>query len=394
MPILIVLLLAGLLALDLMWFQPAALLPVIADDLSMSYAQSGLILSVICLVAAVVGPFAGMILNRLGLKNAFSATLVFLAAGSVGSLISNNFYSLLLMRVLIGAGIGLSLPIPGVAAVSWLSERNRPLLNTVYAVLPYIATALNFSLSVKLFMVFRDDWKLTLAVPGFLILIVAAVWIFQRRISCSQDGGDGQSGFNAAGMREVLKDKQVRLICLAEACDMWGFQFLSSYLVTYLNEGGVPLEKAGAYSSVFPVAGIIAGLACGALMVASGKRKIFTWPMHLAVFTGTLMIVFGKGALRMAGIFIAGFGNAGWAPALYTMPMEFKNMTANKVGLVYSAMFSLGFLAAFVSPPLGGKIAEIIGLRSTLTAFAFFALLAAIATFRMDETHPGTAADI
>jgi len=389
MPTLVVLLLLGLLSLNLLWFQPAALLPVIADDLNMSYAQSGLMISVICLFAAVVGPFAGIILNRSGLKRVFTATMLFLAVGSVGTLVSSNFYILLFMRVLIGIGVGLSLPIPGVAAVSWLSENKRPVLNTVFAILPYIATALSFSLSVRLFMVLNESWKLTLAIPGFILFIIIAFWVFQNHTDHSAPEEESNGGFNSESMRVILKDKQVRLICLAEACDMWGFQFLSSYLVTYLNENGIPLERAAAYSSVFPVAGIIAGLVCGAMMVASGKRKIFTWPMHLAIFAGTILIIYGRGFIQMTGIFIAGFGNAGWAPALFTMPMEFKDMNAKKIGLIFSVLFSLGYMAAFVSPPLGGWIAGIIGLRLTLTAFAFFAIIAAICTFSMDETNSG-----
>lgn len=389
MPALIALLLLGLLAESLLWFQPAAILPVISGDLAMSYTQSGLVMSVICLMAALIGPFAGILLNRFGLKNVFVATILFTAVGSVGSLISGNFYVLLLMRVLIGAGIGLSLPIPGVAAVSWLSEKRRPLLNTVYAILPYIATALNFLLSVRLFMAFGGDWKLTLAIPGLLLIVIAVLWMLKKHGAYSLREDEGGTGDISEGMRYILRDRQVRLICIAEACDMWGFQFLSSYLVTYLNESGTPLEEASAYSSIFPISGIAAGLLCGALMAATGRRKIFTWPMHIGIFAGTQMIVFGNGFVRIAGIFIAGFGNAGWAPALYTMPMEFENMTARKVGMVYSAMFSLGYLAAFISPPLGGKIAEIIGLKATLAVYGFFALAAAVSTFKMKETRPG-----
>ena len=387
--VLIALLLGGMLLTNLMWFQPATLLPVIAGELDMSYGQSGLSVSVICLLAAAAGPFAGVVLNRAGLKNTFTAAVLFIAAGSVGSLVSVNFYVLLLMRVLVGVGIGISIPAPGVAAMSWLGEKQRPLLNSVYAILPYIATALNFGVSVKLFNALGGDWKLTLAIPGFMAFAVTVVWAIQDHTGYAkpETKHEGSPGIKDIG--GVLRNRQVRLICLAEACDMWGFEFLSSYIVTYLSESGMTLEKAAALSTMFPVAGIIAGTVCGALMTVSGKRKIFTWPMHLAIFTGTLMIVFGGGFVRLCGIFLAGFGNAGWAPALYTMPMEFIGMTAEKISLVFSVLFSMGFLAAFISPPVGGRVAEMIGLKYTMAIYASFALFAAIFTFSMDETHPG-----
>ena len=385
--VLTTLLLTGLLLQNLLWFQPATLLPVIAEDLNLSYSQSGLSVSVLCLLAAIAGPFAGVFLIRAGLKHTFTLALLFLATGTTGTLFAHNFNVLLIMRILVGIGIGLTIPIPGVAAVSWFSEKRRPLLNSVYAALPYVATALNFGVSVRLFRAFDNNWKLTLAAPGLLLFVIAFFWLLQKQVRYDTSEVEDNKGISLGGITEILKDKQVRLICLAEACDMWGFEFLSSYLITYLHESGLSLDKAAAYSTIFPVSGIIACLVCGALMVYTGKRKIFTWPMHLTIFAGTLLIVFGTGYLQILGIFLAGFGNAGWAPALFTMPMEFKNTTAEKVGLVYSFMFSLGYLAAFISPPLGGRIAQIVGLKFTIAIFAFFALLAAICMFNMDETH-------
>ena len=386
--VVIALLLTGLLVQNLLWFQPAALLPVIAEDLSMSYSRSGLVMSVVCLLAAAAGLAAGIILNRIGLKRAFSASMLLLAAGALGSLVSSDFNVLLAMRILIGIGIGLAVPIPGVAAVSWLNEAERPVINTVYAVLPYVATALNFGLSVRVFKIFGDSWKLTMALPGVILLAVVALWAFQKRIDHAEPGELSAGGSGVRDIAEILRDRQVVLICLAEACDMWGFEFLSTYLVTYLNESGMPLERAAVSSMLFPVAGIIAGLGCGALVVSTGKRKIFTWPMHLLIFVGTLIIVNGRGIVQMAGIFLAGFGNAGWAPALFTMPMEFKDMTARKISLVFSVLFSVGYLAAFISPPVGGFIAQRIGLKRTFMIFMLFAALAAAFTFLMDETHP------
>ncbi len=96
--------------------------------------------------------------------------------------------------------------------------------------------------------------------------------------------------------------------------------------------------------------------------------------------------------LRVMGIVLAGVGNAGWAPALYTMPMEFEGMPPERVGVIFSVMLSMGYLAAFISPIVGGAIAEWAGLQATIAIFALFALAAAVCTFRMRETRPGTGA--
>jgi MFS family permease len=111
--------------------------------------------------------------------------------------------------------------------------------------------------------------------------------------------------------------------------------------------------------------------------------------MHLIIFAGTFMAVNGTGTVRLAGVFLAGFGNAGWAPALFTMPMEFEDMNPARVGAVYAVMLSAGFLAAFVSPWAGGWLGQQIGLHDTIFYFSFSSLIAALCTFMMEETGPG-----
>jgi len=51
-------------------------------------------------------------------------------------------------------------------------------------------------------------------------------------------------------------------------------------------------------------------------------------------------------------------------------------------------MLSIGYLAAFVSPWLGGWLAETISIHHTIFLFSFSSLMAAIATFMMKETGP------
>ena len=71
------------------------------------------------------------------------------------------------------------------------------------------------------------------------------------------------------------------------------------------------------------------------------------------------------------------------------MPMEFEDMTPSKVGAVYAIMWSMAYLAAFISPWLGGGIAEIISLRYTILLISCASLIAAYSTYKMKETGPG-----
>ncbi len=390
--LLLTVLMLGLLIQNVMWFAPASLLPVMQEEMGISLAGGGLVMSIVCLVAALAGPFSGLCARRFGIGKSFAVSMALAAAGSLGTAMTSGFAGVLACRVVFGVGIGLSLSLGAAAIVAYAPQKARPYLNSFYAILPYLASAVNFLVTVKLFTAVGGNWRATLAVPGIAAVAALLLWAAVRRKPGAEKYASAPQAANAprrygAALRRVCSMREVRLICLADACDMWGFEFLSSFLPTFLYEsGGRTLAEASVLTSIFPVTGIAAGLAFGLLMSKSGRRKIFTWPFHLMILAGTLMIAFGTSAVQVAGIVLAGIGNAGWAPALYTMPMEFAGVAESDVAVIFSVMLPLGYLAAFLSPIVGGAIAGAIGLQATFAVFSVAALAAAGLTFAMKET--------
>lgn len=299
--------------------------------------------------------------------------------------LARSYSPFIITRVFIGIGFGLCMPVSGSIIMTLFQERERPYLNTVNSLLPYIATAITFSLTPSLYLVFAENWRLPITTFGLGLIIIAAFWSLSGRNVTKEDPAEHIA--HEKLLFTVIRNREVILLSIAEACDMWAFQFLTSYLPTYYTqEVGLGLATSAKLTSIFPVAGIIAGLLCGIWMSKVGLRKPFTWPLHLSIFAGTYLAVNGAGFARVLGISLAGFGNAGWAPALFTMPMEFGEMTPAKVGTIYSIMFSLGFFAAFLSPLIGGYIAQQIGLHRTIFYFSLSSVIAALATFLMKET--------
>jgi predicted MFS family arabinose efflux permease len=245
---------------------------------------------------------------------------------------------------------------------------------------------MTFILTIPLFQILGSSWRITLAIPGVFSLGALILWqkYYQEK---ARPYVQGEEKLDRNILKEIIGNKQVRLLTIADTCDMWSFQFVTTYLATFFyTEAMIPLGKSSYLMSIFPIAGIIAGITCGIAMGRIGLRKPFTWPLHIMIFVGTTMALYMTGTGRMIGIFLSGFGNAGWAPALFTMPMEFENMTPEKVGAVYTLMLSAGFFAAFLSPFLGGYLTEFMSLRTVIFLFSMPSLLAAWATWKMKET--------
>jgi len=390
--VIVVILFLGIMGMNVLWFIPSPLLTPIMEDLDLSLTQGGLGISIICLLMAVFSLAGGWLADRIGPKKALMYGLWFIAVGAVWSFIVNDYAQLIFSRVLIGIGSGLLLTISGVVIMRWFPERERPYVNTINSLLPYVATVFTFTLTIPMFILFGHSWRVVFGAWGIFMTVTALAWTIWGR-----DGSDDARGLTAERQHEpgwrlyvqVWKNREVRLLSLALAGDLWSFQFLTSILPTfYTAEAGMSMELSSQLTALFPVAGIAAGLLCGIWMSRLGLRKPFTYPLHVMIFVGTFMAINCTGFLRVLGIALAGFGNAGWAPALYTMPMEFEGMTAEKVGAVFSIMLSIGYLAAFVSPWLGGWLAETISIHHTIFLFSFSSLMAAIATFMMKETGP------
>lgn len=391
--IIALLLFLGLIGLNVLWFILSPLLTIIMSDLNLSLSQGGLVSSAVCLLVALFSILGGLVVDRIGVKRTFMYGLGFMAFGAVSSYIVNSYISLFASRVLIGIGFGLCLPVSGVIIMMWFSAKERPYINTINSALPYAATVITFSLTIPLYIWFNHSWRLVISSWGIFLALIAVIWGLWGKERQVVKLPDWEAIAEPNLYRTVWKNREVRLLSMAEACDMWSFQFLTSMLPTFFTvEVGLSAVAAAKLTALFPLTGLAAGLVCGVWMTRVGVRKPFTWPMHISIFAGTLLIISTTGWWRILGITLAGFGNAGWAPALFTMPMEFENMTSSKVGAVYALMLALGFLAAFISPWLGGYLAQKISLHHTIFIFSFSSLLAAGLTFSMQETGPAARA--
>ena len=371
----------------ILWNSPSPILSVMIGDLQISLSAGGLLTSVLAVVITVMGLAYDGIRRLLPARHLFSLGLLLIALGQIFLFFAHSFGSALSFRILFGVGLGLATPVYAVLVMENFPEKERPVINTLFGAAPYGASVLCLALTVPLFHACGDNWNKTMLVYGLAMLVIVLLWLMVSRHAKSGSQAVAKEENTKGLLREVMRNRQVQLLMLADVCDLWGYHFLSSFAPTFFTtECGMSLEQSSLLFSIFPLAGLGAGLLCGFWMSRVGLRKPFTWPMHLLIFAGTLMMALGSGWLRIAGLFLAGFGNAGWSPALYTIPMEFKGMTPLKCGVAYSFIFAIGHLAGFLSPVVGGWLGERLSLGTAMVIFSFAALLAAWATFRMEET--------
>jgi len=380
-----ILLLAGVFCADVLWSAPSPILGEIMSDLSLSLAMGGMIMSVIMLIYSAATFGTALLERRIPAKYLFFAGLVFLSAGQLLFVFASGLTEVLIFRAMTGIGMGILAPVYAILVMDNIPESKRPLINTLYAGLPYAAMFISVYSIVFAYQLSDGSWRKALSLLGLPVSLTAMLFLRFLRSMNSAKKSDGER--KRGMLAEVSHMREVRLLLLADSCDMWGYTFLSSFLPTFLREeAGMTMTQASTATSVFPIMGVVGCIAGGVLMIRVGLRKPFTWPMHLMIFAGTLITVLSSGPLRILGIALAGFGNAAWAPALYTMPMEFDGIDAEKAGAIFSFVFGIGYIAGFLSALAGGWIGDHFGLRTAFIINSLFAVIAAAATLSMKET--------
>lgn len=379
-------------ALDAINLGPSPLLPTIMEALEINMAQAGMIMSLIPLCVVVFSPMCSWVIEKTGAKMALFWSMLLLSGGALLTFFAESFPLVMAARVLCGVGYAWCCSVPYVLISMWFPPREIPFVNSVNSSLAYLGTFIAFSASLPLFY-WSGRWQCGIAVFGAVVLAAAVLWLFLgRNRETAEDGGAEQGGAPAerGSLLRALRKKEVLLLCFAFFGGMLQFQTVMTYLPTYLQtQYGLGAAAASLITSISSGAGIAGGLLCGFLMGALGRRKPFTWPLHLCILAGLFGCIFLKpGPMLFACVGLVGFAGAGWIPALVTIPMELKGMTPAVLGAGISIIMATGQLGGFLGPVLGGWLAERSGLRVTLIVFALAELLPILLTMALPETGP------
>lgn len=154
----------------------ASVLPVVFTQFDVNFANTGLLIS-----SAYVGQFIGAILlgamaERYGRKKTFVLSLAALGLFSLGTAVSWNFESLLVLRFVQGIGLGAEVPLAGALFNEFVRGRSRGRVVMIYESIFSWGILLAPLISVGFLNLFGNylGWRLLLAL-GALPLVVAVI---------------------------------------------------------------------------------------------------------------------------------------------------------------------------------------------------------------------------
>jgi CP family cyanate transporter-like MFS transporter len=327
------------------------LLPFIQDDLDISHAVAGLLVTIPVFCMAL-SPFLAPIASEwLGLRRAVLASLVLLAISSLLRAVVPGILEILLASVVVGMGLGIAgalLP----AAVKEYFNRQPAFATGIYSSGIQLGSALSGAVAVP-FAYLLGGWRGSLIAFSVFIGLMALAWLLLTP----------NEGVRTVGRLRPpnlpWRSGLVWTIVLLFALRSIIFQGLNAWLPAIYVEHGWSAAESGALVAVEVGIGFPTTLLVSRWADSRGTRRMFLVGGSLGLVISTVGILLLPDAGWIWAV-ILGTGMGTLFPITLTLPLDISTSAAEVAGATALVM-GAGYLASASSPFLMGVIRDVAG---------------------------------
>jgi sugar phosphate permease len=349
--------------------------PALRKELGLTPTQLGLIFSAFAYPYAAMQIVGGWASDRFGPRLVLAVLSLLWAAATILTGLSWSVASLVLFRVLVGAGEGGAFPTATRAFTAWLPVRERGLAQGITHSFARLGGAV--TPPIVLAIVARYGWRDAFYVLGAASLAWTGVWIasfrdtpdqhpWVTRSELAEIRADGESAGAARGptpWRQIVS--RMWLVTVVDFCYGWSLWVFLTWLPSYLTDArGFRLDQI-ALMTTLPLLGGVVGDTLGGVMSDAIYRR--TGDLRLArrallvvglggAFAFILPAIVTGSAIRAvillgAAFFFLELTNA----VLWTLPLDIAGPYAGTAGGIMNTGFGV---AGMVSPVAFGVLIE------------------------------------
>jgi MFS family permease len=353
------------------------LLPLIGNELGLSYSQIGLIMTCQYMASAVANIPGGVLVDTVGRKGLLMAVSLFWVGFPYLLISFTHSYAMLLVCVAL-VGFGNSLWHP--TAIPTLGQRypdRKGLVLSLHGMGGNVGDAIAPLVIGAALAVFswREVVVLNVA-PGLIVAALMFVFLGTIRLGAKKTDGEGQSlGQYVDGLKVLLRNRALVLLSIGSSFRTMTQTALLTFLPVYLaREMGYSPLWVGACLFAVQAAGFAAAPVAGHLSDRMGRKQILVASMLSSAVVLVGMALAGGSPVFIALIAILGFFLYATRPVIQAWLLDVtpKNMGGSSIGVLFGAQA----VGAALGPYFGGMIADGYGLLAT---FYFLALTIVIA---------------
>lgn len=357
----------------------AAVAPTIKQAFHLSNTQYGALVSAFSLAYALMTPFAGLFVDRVGLNASVIVAIAMWSGASLSTAMVTTYGGLLLSRASLGLGEACALPFLSKANASYMQPSEWGLANAAGSVTITIG-----SIAAPLLVAFvapHHGWRSVFVISGSLgLLWIALWWCTARRIPARVDATVTNP---PVPLRRVLHDRRLLAVAVAYALVITVFILWLNWTTVYLVQEHHLTQTAAnrSFAWIPPIFGTLGGLFSGWLAYLWIRRgadalqaRIRICIMCAPLFVITAIIPHLPSApLAIAGVALSLFACQSVIGSLNIIPLDLfgPGRAAFSMSLLACA-YSL--MQTFVSPLIGASV-DRIGFSAVCGVFALLPLL-------------------
>jgi MFS transporter, ACS family, D-galactonate transporter len=233
--------------------------PLIKDELGISGAQLGTLLSAFFWTYACLQIPAGWLVDRFDVKWVFAAGFFLWSLATAVTGVLHGFLALLSIRVVLGIGESIAFPSYSRIFSSHYQEHRRGFANSVVMASLALGPALGMLIGGT--AVGRFGWRpffITLGLAGLLWLVPWWAWM----PGCGSEAK--QRPEHDAGLRHVLRQRSVWGTCICQFCFNYASYFLVTWLPFYLvRSRGLSMGQMARVGGLVFCMSAISSMVCG-----------------------------------------------------------------------------------------------------------------------------------
>jgi ACS family D-galactonate transporter-like MFS transporter len=340
--------------------------PFISADLNLSKTEMGVLLSSFFWIYAFMQIPAGWIVDRFGVRRAYSLGFIFWSLASTLTGFGVGMASLLGLRIATGAGQAITFPASSRACANWFPQRERGTVTAVYLTGVRLGAALTSWIGA--YFLARYSWKLFFLIIRLVPLIWLLPWNsflrkWETRAPEPQSAQTNRSSFFEGLL--LLRHRSVFGIFLGFFAYDYAWYVFLTWLPIYLkDERKFTTSEMGIYSATPLVAMSVIIVMAGLLsdwLVKRGRNERFVRKAFIIVglAIGCLIVPAGLVADKMTAVWLltislCGLGLA--SPNTWTLTAAVCQKKI--VGTVAGIQNFGGNLGGIIAPALTGFIAH------------------------------------
>ncbi|MFC1990717.1 MFS transporter [Chloroflexota bacterium] len=368
------------------------LAPFFKEELEISNAQVGLVMSAAAIGYVVTQFPTGWVVDRIGARWPLSTGTTIAGISMVALFFVPSYTWLLVLMFATGMGCGFLQPSTTQGVIIWFPQRERA------TVMSLKQTAVNIGGMITAVtlpaVAIALGWRFGFLFLGIIAIAIGVIAFIFYKEPPSQTVLNPQVSANsptAVPMLDILKNRDIWLVSIAALLLAWVEFTTIAHLVLYLKEVLIyPVVLAGGLLAMVEAAGAIGRPGIGFISdrVYRGKRKsIF---ILLAIVASTMCLILGLLGPYLVSwllyfiLFLLGIAAIGWGGIYLTLVSELGGR--HGAGKAAGMSASVGTCGIIIGPPVFGYIVDLTGSYALAwSSLSFVAALCVLLLFFVNE---------